>query len=266
MESVFYRVGVAVLAGVVMLSLLDLVDDVVRSRKSQAEQRPTQTVADVPVPEAEAAEAAAPDEQPAPEVAAEASAPVEQPVVETPAPTDEAVAEAAAPAEQPVAETPAPTSESVAETAAPAEQPVAEAPAPTDESVAETATPAEQPVAEQPAAAGPIVIAGLTGDPARGKKLFGQCAACHLVDETGRHKYGPNLLGMVGSDIASISGYRYSKAMAAREGAWTPEELDAYLADPRGMVKGTKMVFTGLKNAQDRADVIAFIGSKGDDR
>ena len=98
------------------------------------------------------------------------------------------------------------------------------------------------------------------GDPARGKKVFRKCAACHSV-APGRTKIGPSLHGVIGRTAGTADRYRYSKAMAAygQSGVvWGEDTLNAYLEAPRKVVDGTKMSFAGLKTAQDRADVIAY--------
>ena len=98
------------------------------------------------------------------------------------------------------------------------------------------------------------------GDPAAGEKVFRKCKACHVADEE-KNRVGPHLVGIVGRPNASVEGYKYSSAMVEHGGEWTEERLDEYLADPRGVVKGTKMSFAGLKKEQDRLDVIAYLKS-----
>ena len=96
------------------------------------------------------------------------------------------------------------------------------------------------------------------GDPENGAKVFRKCQACHKVAENYRG-VGPTLYNVVGRTAGTVEGYRYSKAMVEFGKEWTLEELDAYLENPRKHVKGTKMAFAGLRNAQERADVIAYI-------
>lgn len=96
-------------------------------------------------------------------------------------------------------------------------------------------------------------------DAARGEKLFRRCAACHTVDEGGSKKIGPNLFGVVGRDIATKDGFRYSEALLGLDGNWTDEALNQYLLSPRTYARGTKMTFAGLRKTQDRADVIAWL-------
>lgn len=110
-------------------------------------------------------------------------------------------------------------------------------------------------------------LAYAEGDPAKGEKAFRKCQACHTVEQ-GKHRVGPSLYQVVGRPVASAEGYdRYSDAMKAKaaEGmVWTEENLDAYLADPRGFIPGNKMIFPGIKKEDERADVIAFLKSKGE--
>ena len=100
------------------------------------------------------------------------------------------------------------------------------------------------------------------GDIDAGKKVFNKCKACHGIDEGGKNKLGPNLWNIVGAPIASKEGYRYSKALlayAAEAGTWNEENLDAWLKKPKDLVRKTKMIFPGLKKAEDRANLIAFL-------
>lgn len=96
------------------------------------------------------------------------------------------------------------------------------------------------------------------GDPALGKTAFNKCVACHSIKE-GENKIGPSLHGVVGRPSHSIEGFNYSDAMKAYNVTWDPATLDHYLADPRGVVSGTKMIFVGLKKDDERANVIAYL-------
>ena len=101
-----------------------------------------------------------------------------------------------------------------------------------------------------------------TGDPDKGQKIFNRCKACHVVEQGGKSRTGPNLHGVIGRQAGSVEDYKYSDAMkkAGQNGlTWTPEKLHTYLADPRGMMPGNKMAFPGLKDAKERSDVIAYI-------
>lgn len=97
-----------------------------------------------------------------------------------------------------------------------------------------------------------------------GKKVFKKCAVCHSIDKGGPNKVGPNLYNIVGHEIAKVPGFAYSAAMSAEEGKWDYKRLNDYLYKPRDAVKGTKMAFAGLKNTQDRADVVAYMREQSD--
>jgi len=104
-------------------------------------------------------------------------------------------------------------------------------------------------------------VALADGDAAKGAKVFKKCAACHTATEA-KNKVGPHLVGIIDRPMASVEDYKYSKAMtehAAEVPAWTVEALDAYLRNPKGVVKGTKMAFAGLKKDDDVANVIAYL-------
>lgn len=99
---------------------------------------------------------------------------------------------------------------------------------------------------------------------AAGEGLWRQCRACHQVGDTARNGTGPLLNGVVGRHAGAVEGFRYSSPMQEAGAAgliWTPEDLDAFLADPRGYMRGTRMTFRGLPDATDRAAIIAFLGT-----
>ena len=109
----------------------------------------------------------------------------------------------------------------------------------------------------------PVAVAHAAGDPEAGKKVFNKCKACHYADKK-KNKVGPYLLGVVGRPVASVEGFKYSKAMkakAAELGTWTEENLDKYLENPKKVVPGNRMAFAGLKKPEDRANVIAYLKS-----
>jgi cytochrome c len=115
--------------------------------------------------------------------------------------------------------------------------------------------------AEDTAEAGPDFATLLaSADLAAGEKVFGKCKACHKVD--GTDGTGPHLNGVVDRPKASIAGFGYSEALAAMSAdAWTADNLNAFLEDPKGYMPGTKMSFAGLPKVEDRANVIAYLAS-----
>ncbi len=109
-------------------------------------------------------------------------------------------------------------------------------------------------------AALPAGAHALEGDPVAGEKVFKKCAACHIVDSD-KSKVGPSLKGLLGRKPGSVEGFKYSKAMVefGADKVWDEPTLITYLPDPKGLVKGTKMAFAGLKKEQEVADVIAYL-------
>ena len=103
--------------------------------------------------------------------------------------------------------------------------------------------------------------AALKGDVARGKIVFTQCKTCHVVTP-GVNRIGPSLYGVVGRPSGSIPGYAYSAANKNSHIVWAEPVLFTYLEAPQKFLPGTKMSYAGLKDAQKRADVIAYLKSK----
>src|SRR5262249_36169670 len=104
----------------------------------------------------------------------------------------------------------------------------------------------------------PAPIAG--GDPAPGKLVFRKCQVCHSL-EPGKDVLGPSLAGIIGRKPGAEPNSGYSPAMKVANLTWDAKTLDAYLDDPQKLVPGKKMPFPGLKTAQNRADVIAFLAA-----
>ena len=92
-----------------------------------------------------------------------------------------------------------------------------------------------------------------------GAKIFKKCAACHSIAQGGANKIGPALWGVLGRKAGSVSNYKYSKAMLAHGQSWSFEEMNGFLIKPKDWIKGTKMSFAGLKNANERAAVILYM-------
>ncbi|WBU54205.1 cytochrome c family protein [Paracoccus sp. SCSIO 75233] len=110
----------------------------------------------------------------------------------------------------------------------------------------------------------PAVEMAAAVDPAAGEKVFAKCKACHTADSGKADRIGPHLWGVFDRPVASVEGFAYSDAMAGHGGNWTVEELDAYLADPKGDIPGNKMAFAGLKDTADRQNVIAWLAAQSD--
>lgn len=99
-------------------------------------------------------------------------------------------------------------------------------------------------------------------DAGDGEKVFNKCKACHKLED-GANGTGPHLYGVMGRDIGAVSGFGYSDVLAGKEGAWDAENMQAFLADPKGWAPGTKMSFAGLKKPDDRANLIAYLQTIG---
>ena len=102
------------------------------------------------------------------------------------------------------------------------------------------------------------------GDPEAGAGVFRKCQACHEVGPDAEAKVGPPLNAIVGAILGQTDDFRYSNTMVemGEEGTvWTVENLDVYLTKPRDFVDRTRMSFAGLRDAEDRADVIAYLAS-----
>lgn len=110
----------------------------------------------------------------------------------------------------------------------------------------------------------PIVPLLAAASVEKGMAVARKCTACHTFEKGGANKVGPNLANTVGATKAHIEGFKYSSALAEKEGVWGYEELNAFLANPRKYVPGTRMAFAGLKRASERADIIKYLMSVTD--
>jgi cytochrome c2 len=101
------------------------------------------------------------------------------------------------------------------------------------------------------------------GDAAKGEKVWVKCKICHQVGPTAKNLVGPiqnNLIGRTAGTVEGFKGYSTAMKEAGQKGlVWTEENIDKYLADPKGFVPKNKMAFVGLPKAEDRADVIAYL-------
>ena len=104
-----------------------------------------------------------------------------------------------------------------------------------------------------------LVAAADVGD---GERAFRKCAACHKAEEEA-NGVGPHLVGVVGRDQASVEGFNYSDALAGLGGQWTPDELNAWLEDPKGYAPGNKMAYRGVRKEEERAALVKYLESTG---
>jgi len=111
-----------------------------------------------------------------------------------------------------------------------------------------------------------LIIIGLgsalgAGDSQKGAQVFkAKCAICHSV-EAGKNKIGPSMAGVVGRKAGTVEGFHYSDANKNSGLTWDEATLDTYLTSPKDVVKGTTMAFPGIKDATERADLIAYLAT-----
>ncbi len=124
------------------------------------------------------------------------------------------------------------------------------------------AAPAPAPAAPEP----DTIVADASGfqfgDPSRGEEVFAQCRSCHQIGQGASDRIGPHLNGIFGRRAGAHDGFRYSDdmAMMGSDGlTWEIETLNAYLENPKALVSRTRMNFAGLKDAQDRSDILAYL-------
>ena len=105
-------------------------------------------------------------------------------------------------------------------------------------------------------------LAQSAGDPTAGGVAFKKCLICHAVGPNAKNRAGPVLNGVVGRPAGDFAGFGYSPAMSAARDAgliWTADKIDWFIADPAAAIPGTKMTFSGVKDPQQRADIIAYL-------
>ena len=106
------------------------------------------------------------------------------------------------------------------------------------------------------------LLASATVD--KGANAAKKCAACHTFGKGEPNRVGPNLYGVVGRPKGTEGGFDYSAALKSKGGNWTADDLDKFLANPKGFAPGTKMSFAGVPRGSERADLIVFLNSKSD--
>jgi cytochrome c len=98
----------------------------------------------------------------------------------------------------------------------------------------------------------------------KGEAAAKKCQACHTFEKNGPNRVGPNLWGVVGDHKGEGRGFNFSAAMKAKGGTWTDDDLNQFLANPKGFVPGTAMGFAGIPKDSERADVIAYLHTLAD--
>jgi len=166
---------------------------------------------------------------------------------------------------KPAAQEPAPeANETAAQEAAPEETAQPDSAATTSDDAAQKKDGAEQTADAADPAESKLTALFANADPAAGKDGVRVCSACHVFEEGGPNRVGPNLYGVVGREVASVEGFRYSQALQEYGGKWTYGRLNCYLKDPSACVPGNKMTYAGVKDDAKRANIIAYLASLGD--
>lgn len=102
-------------------------------------------------------------------------------------------------------------------------------------------------------------------DVAAGEQSFKKCLPCHAVGEGAKNKVGPVLNGLDGRHSGTVEGYNYSDANKNSGITWDEAQFLDYIKDPRAKIKGTKMIFPGIKKENEAKSLWAYLKQFGAD-
>jgi cytochrome c len=106
----------------------------------------------------------------------------------------------------------------------------------------------------------------LAADAAAGDTVFKtKCKVCHQIGEGAKNLVGPELNGLIGRKTGAVADYSYSDANKNSGITWDEAKLNEYLANPKAVIPGTKMIFAGLPKESDRDNLVAYLSQFGAD-
>ena len=104
-----------------------------------------------------------------------------------------------------------------------------------------------------------VASTAMAQDVEAGKASFNKCMACHAIGEGVKNKVGPEQNGLDGRKAGTVEGYSYSDANKNSGITWNKEQFLEYIKDPRAKIPGTKMIFAGIKNETEAANLWAYL-------
>ncbi len=110
----------------------------------------------------------------------------------------------------------------------------------------------------------PVATLLASANAGAGETAMKQCSTCHSWNKGGANKVGPNLWGVVDREIGKEPGFSYSSAVAGKGGKWTFGNLYEWIKNPKAFIPGNKMAFGGVKDAKERANIIAYLDKQAD--